>query len=152
MKNLIFKLSLLLFFTLITTNAYACTIDGHAGEIIKVVVGDWGGDGHAKTEDFYICSNLPKNEINQAYQEGVKIIGFDLTEDVAVDYDDYQISREYIEMIEKSGFESIDDDFIETDFYTKMWLHFVKVGNPDFNFNMINGQTIDIGGYGLLTD
>lgn len=121
------------------------------GYDIAAVVGDWGGDGHEKTEEFMFCSTLTAKEISLAYKAGVEKIGFDLIADVALDYEDNILALNFFDMLIASGF---DEAMLETDLgkedYFDLWLYFVRTGNTSFEYVKAKSQSIDIGGYGLF--
>lgn len=129
--------------------------------VINLVVGDWSHDGHGKTQLVTIRSSLSGTEIEEAYKNGVKIIGFDLIECVAANYEDSGIDAEYERKLRAAGVDL--DSTVEktydrtewslwTDSYAELYLFFVKTGNPDFKFEFLNHDesNINIGGYGLF--
>ena len=93
------------------------------------------------------------------YRLGAKKIGFDLSEEVAEEYEDNVLSAQYLSKLKKSGFdetalyESVEQDgsiSLYSEDYVKIWFHFVKVGNPSFIQEPIKTKSISIGGYGLF--
>ena len=126
---------------------------------VSLITGDFGRDGHEQSDTFYIDSNLSMDEIKEAYEKGVEIIGFDLVTDECAEYDDNEIDKENYKKLVDHGFKysDIDEeeeepelDFVNPEFFANMYLFFVKTGNTDFVFDMIDSDsTIDIGGYGL---
>lgn len=126
--------------------------------VIELVIGDWSGDGHNITNSIVIKTNLTQQEMIEAYQLGVQKIGFDLIEDVCADYEDNKISEDVYEKLVASGYKFDDDCVVPSmieplelggsDDYADIYLHFVKIGNPQFVFSY--GSSIKIGGYGLF--
>lgn len=129
--------------------------------MINLVLGDWSGDGHSKTEIVSILSNLLKNDIEKAYKKGCKKVGFDLTKDVCAEYEDMSASKEVVEALRAVGFKP--EDFLEEDddgdwsfayngdAFAELWLRIAQLGNPDFKYEITTHNTpnINIGGYGL---
>ncbi len=141
------------------TSSHACELsDGTKGEVISAVVGDWSGDGHEKTETIVFCSNLGPKEINNTYKAGAKVIGFDLIDDVAVDYEDNILRKEHSDQLLVSGFdlssfESGDKDgefYLYKEDFFKIWIYFLKLGDANFKFSTINTFEVTIGGYGFF--
>lgn len=129
-------------------------------ETIRLVVGDWSGDGHEKTQTIYIESNLSTDQLTKAYKNGCKVIGFKLIDYIADDYLDDAIGEDEINKLQTTGFD-ISKIKTEPDFngrtaslyvqnYVDIYLHIVKLGNPKFKFEIVNPPYLNIGGYGLF--
>ncbi|MGL4632620.1 MAG: hypothetical protein ACRCVT_15560 [Leadbetterella sp.] len=139
---------------------------------IIVELGDSSGDGHDKTYQFVIDSNLSQTEINEAYTKATNIIGFDLRRDAATECEDDTLIRKHYLMLQKAGLDlseletefnpdnsnsDITDEsvvvYLDFDQYFNLYMQIVKLGNSDFTFTQIPKSTmyIDIGGYGLFT-
>lgn len=130
--------------------------------MINLVMGDWSGDGHSKTETVTILSNLKKADVEKAYKAGVKKTKVKFSEDVARNYEDGVITTETVAALAKHGFKIEDYSEDEepgdrgyglwTDGYSLAWLFVAQVGNPNFKYEVINDDSpnINIGGYGLF--
>lgn len=129
-------------------------------ELVHIVAGDSSGDGHARTKSFLVCTSLKRAEIKQAYGHGVDKIGFDLVADIAEEFEDDTITVEQLKKLRSQGAlirledeEYADGDKVSmsVDEYIAIYLWFVKIGNPTFEYKILIGTaTIDVGGYGLL--
>ena len=123
-------------------------------QTVCLTVGDWSGDGHRITSDYYIESNLTGEEIEKAYELGSEVLGFNLCNEVCEYYEDNQISDQHLEKLIQSGFNPPSDfekDWVGCKNYTKMYLHVVSLGNPSFKFEFVKADTVNIGGYGTLS-
>lgn len=145
--------------------------------LIDFIMGDWSRDGHNQSESVVCECNLSVKEITQAYKKGVKTIGFDLVSDVAEAYEDNRLSWEHLQKLRIAGFkgeldnemspEEADDEnknnlykyytyqtgaALNTETFLKIYMFFVKVGNPNFEYKLAVRDTdnIKIGGYGLF--
>lgn len=58
---------------------------------IRLCVGDWSNDGHGIAKDVIISSSLDKNQIEDAYENGTGILGFDFSNTVCVEYEDMEL-------------------------------------------------------------
>ncbi len=127
--------------------------------IIRLVVGDYSGDGHNKSESFYINSSLSKKNMQEAYINGAKKLGVDLVNDICTNYEDSRLPPEAKKIFMDAGFEDkydyeLDDE--ESMAYNHQWfdlyLFTVWYGNNDFEYLMENqnAETIIVGGYGLF--
>ena len=125
---------------------------------IDLIVGDWSGDGHGKSQTVVINSNLPKGELMAAYQAGTKLVGFDLGCDVCEEYEDNRMKREYKTKLLDLGFRNFYDDdpeedtcYVDQDIFTQIFLFICKLGNPSFEHQLIKSDSyLYIGGYGLF--
>jgi hypothetical protein len=130
---------------------------------VNLVMGDPWDDGHGKSEVVMIETNLGVKEIQKAFKAGAKKIGIPLRRgewDIADDYEENVLTREYYDKFVKHGFEfdvsehdwlNEDELNIWTDVYVELYLFCVKKGNPDFEYEVIKSKNnIDIGGYGLF--
>lgn len=139
-----------------------------------LVLGDWSDDGHGKTDIFIINSNLDSEEILAAYKKASKKLGFKFMDDVCADYEDNSIPIDYLKKLIESGLQLdqvftsdydlkrakkvLEDEDSEenvslwTDSYTAIFLFIVKLGNPEFEYKIVEDDTdrINIGGYGLF--
>ncbi len=127
-------------------------------KIIKLEVGDWGEDGHAKSKSVLIRTNFSHKNILAAQAEAIEKIGFSFADEVADEYEDSQISETWegrlsdVDIqVEYDGEFDREDRSLTVDSYTKVWLELAKLGNPDFKYQIIKADGwIPIGGYGLF--
>jgi hypothetical protein len=126
--------------------------------VITLVVGDWSHDGHEKTDKYVIKTNLTKDEVQKAFKKAVKLTGFDFT--CFDDYGENRISKKDVILLGQHGIDKddcfeggdfdLDDEFsLYPELYVNLWLKFTKLGNPNFEWSMVEGEDVQIGGYGL---
>jgi len=123
---------------------------------IKLVAGDWSGDGHCQTTVKTFKSNVPAEELRAAYRAAVNLVGVDL-DDICMEYEDGTycgIKEDTIRQINghiPNQFEDFEGGSISItpDDFFSLWIAFAKYGNHDIVLEEINGDVIDIGGYGL---
>ena len=119
--------------------------------------GDSSGDGHGKSRDWTIYSNLSKTEVQAAYGKAVTDLGFDPTDN----FDDYEANRLPSDQADKliaNGFVPVDryDDgtiYFYPQALFNLFLFMVKLGNPEFEYEEDKDKgrnVIHIGGYGLF--
>ncbi len=146
---------------------------------INIFVGDEGGDGHDKEEHITIESNLSKKDLDKAYKNGSKKLGFDFWNVVAVEYEDSDFPIDMLQKLRDSGYSNTfenEEDYhkliakpknkrmtwerenpkgpsINMDEYIDVVLFICKLGNSEFEYEIINDDNDywHIGGYGLLT-
>jgi hypothetical protein len=121
-------------------------------KILGLVVGDWSNDGHNMTCTIFIKTNLKESKITEAYDVGWKKLGVDFISEVAFEYEDNNLPREVCEKLRSNGFDldSIDVEFLEPKSYAEIYLFIAKMGNPKFQYEIIEFDSMPIGGYGLF--
>lgn len=134
---------------------------------ITLLLGDPSEDGHGKTCEFNYEFNKSKEAIFAAYKEGVKKIGFDFINEVAIEYDDTSLGEDYFRKLKEAGFDCsyfynnghMDNhdegdteyvNYLNEEDYVSIFLFFVKVGDPSITYTDLNCAVMDIGGYGLF--
>ena len=134
---------------------------------ITLVLGDWSHDGHSISHNEYIKSNIPPEQVENAYEIGKKVIGVDLVENVAAEYEDgslrFEDFKKFIDIgFLNFGFELNEDDlknlekeedieYMGTDLFVALYLFTVHIGNDKFKYEISEEvNSINIGGYGLF--
>lgn len=144
---------------------------------INIFVGDHGGDGHDKQRHLTFESNLSKTQMNEAFDKGSQILGFDFTNEVAIEYEDSEIPIEMWNKIKTAGYTChLDDEesyikliakpknerapwersnpkgpSVNMNEFIDIVLFICKLGNPNFEYEeSIDDDDWHIGGYGLF--
>lgn len=132
---------------------------------INLVIGDWSRDGHEKTENVIIKSNLSLVDLQKAYKVGTKEIGFDFIKSVAARYEERELKREYLDKLTEFGYkgsfeyydynEESDEEGPNIDEfeYVDILMFICKLGDSSFDYQMIESPEYprwNIGGYGLF--
>lgn len=126
---------------------------------ITLVVGDWSGDGHEKTEKISVVCSHSSKELEEAYNKGTEKLGFNFTQTVAVEYEDNKLYAKEIKLLRANGidmeFEDGEDEngnvCLMVDDFWNLYLAICKLGNPKIEYKEgKQKQKINIGGYGLF--
>lgn len=123
--------------------------------IVELVIGDWSGDGHEKRESVFVHVTS-KEELQDGYAAGCKILGFDFIKECCEEYEDNHIAEEYLEKLREHGLlegettEDWDEFGVDYDQWADIYLGIVKLGNPNFHIKKHTMETLRIGGYGLF--
>lgn len=119
-------------------------------QTIKLVVGDWSGDGHNVTHTYFIEANYTSNEIEEAYQ---KFLTDRELYEPCEEYEDAKLDDYFLAALAEAN---IDISDMEINFYSgrdfcEFYLRVAKhtLTNLEWNFLMEDIQTINVGGYGL---
>ncbi len=135
-------------------------------EICRLIIGDWSGDGHSKTETILVeiiseQTVLPQN-IELAFDNGCAIIGKNILQEL----DEYQavtLSSNSVKKLREHGLLTDaefltmknlknEDDWsiwIDPEFYIDLYIRIVHLANPPFTLKRIDVPHVNIGGYGL---
>lgn len=132
---------------------------------IRLVVGDWSGDGHSMTEDMWVLSNRDDAALRAAYNRGTQVVGVDLTGNVCQEYEDPWMPQAVFDRLVTAGYRppwaddpeanGIDPEpegiCMEPEWFAELWLFIASKGDPDLSARIVTGETsINIGGYGLF--
>lgn len=120
---------------------------------MHLVLGDWSGDGHGKSDNVLLLSNKSVNEIQNAYKASCKLTGLqfnhnnDYTErnldwreagkyQIGCEYENSSPSEEAIEILKSFNvpmdvfeeYDEEDEDYcLHEDGFVKLWIWFVKL-------------------------
>ena len=113
--------------------------------------------------DFIIKTNLTKEEVCKAYNDGVKIVGFNFIDKFCTEYDetsiDHDTAKKLVELglqnfeLAKKGWEIKNGYWLNADNFLDIYLFICKLGNPEFVYEKVEDRglpSIDIGGYGIV--
>lgn len=65
---------------------------------VKLIVGDWSGDGHEKSEDFFVEVD-DAIDLNKFYKKGTKLLGVNFIEKFCTDYEDQYVSSKFWKLL-----------------------------------------------------
>lgn len=114
----------------------------------KIIIGDRYADGHGRSENFNLVSAISPEEIQNAYADAVKIVGFDFANDCCADSEDSYLSSEYAEMLKEAGInlekvESYDDQYsLDVDSFVDILIQMIKLGNCDAEIEIVPDNVI----------
>ncbi len=130
--------------------------------LIIIEIGDWSGDGHGQKELYTFASNLPINDIREAYFSAKQKYPKLCPEGFCSDYGDPTVPKEVIEGASKLGFKIDPDDFF-TEEMAKYTAWFCQLGNSKLELKIqksnptlafygkdTKGRHISFIGYGFL--
>lgn len=122
---------------------------------IKIEIGDWSGDGHNISEVVELMSNRTIEELSILYKKSCQLTGLQFTTNgdesgrnrhwtemgkwkVLQDYQQHKLTDFQIEEFSKYGIEVDSEDFkYETFKFTQLFLQFLKLSDPDFEWEII---------------
>lgn len=127
---------------------------------IKMIVGDWSGDGHEKTEICYISSKYTADEISDSYKSILKEKKIPYP---CKDYEENTISEEIVQLLKENNIQY--DDILErsnTKYYLageegikdfcELYLRIASIRLPHLTWKYEQDApgVIRAGGYGLF--
>jgi hypothetical protein len=114
----------------------------------NIDIGDWSNDGHGKCESKLIESNLTHEEAREAFFKAKEKLGKSYPEEICHEYEDHSVTADMLDELKGHGFEfeGCDEDgegdervvYPYTEGMLQLTLWFIKVGNPDFKYKIIN--------------
>jgi hypothetical protein len=129
---------------------------------ISLNVGDFWNDGHGRYESFHYKTNCSRSVILTGYTSATAYTGLNPIEDFFRDYDDHCVSQETLTKLRELGLipehlwqEAMQYGFNGVGFmpedYAELFLNFIKLAIPSFQWEPQTTKSIEIGGYGLFS-
>lgn len=119
----------------------------------ELQIGDWSGDGHSQCDDYVIESNFTVQEAREAYFVAKKKYPKICPEKVACEWESSLTIKEaqaWIDAgvldISKSAEEWVDE--FHTDDFALAVLNYIKLGNAEFEFKIIEDDLETFNYYG----
>ena len=114
---------------------------------VNLLIGDVANVSHHRYLSLTINSNIPASEIENAYENGTELLGFDISEELM---DDCIMSDEAFSTLKSFGFNGKNDfNFV---LYAELYLFVCQLGNNEFSSTFVDLDEIDIGGIGVVND
>jgi hypothetical protein len=135
--------------------------------ILKVPIGDWSCDGHNQSSDYYIISNYPVEDLQQAYKDTCKKIGLQLNHNenytglpecngygswrqIATEYQDSEIEEEALEILIEHGCTMYGkkltkgNDYLSGGDMFELFMWFISYSMPkNFEYRVLEAQAIN---------
>lgn len=133
--------------------------------LIEVTMGDHSGDGHKQKDTRLYNSPVKASAVSRAYKKGTKIVGWDLTADVATHNADNTIDKEKLARLRELGYatSNFEEDYynetkvelskkgkwgISPEDFVDMWAFIVELGGVKLEY--VSPPELNIGGYGVF--
>lgn len=134
----------------------------------KLTMGDVSGDGHMVTEDVVISSNVPVEQVRQAYDKACKESGLKPDQEMFEEYEEMSLDEDVTTKLVELGFDpkqyqseyvDEDDEFPEWDIegFVRFILDFIMRFNPGIELKQVDMLSLNYAGshlsfgYGLLS-
>ncbi len=112
---------------------------------VNLLIGDVANVKHNRYLSVIINSNIPASEVENAYENGTKLLGFDISEKLA---NSSIMSNKAFSILKSFGFNGKNNfNFVS---YTELYLFVCQLGNKEFSATFVNMDEIDIGGIGVV--
>lgn len=125
-----------------------------------LVLGDWSGDGHEKSDKILVETNHPVGDVQQAYKDSCKLttVEFNCNQSytgverdwrdrdkygVCVNYEDCGMTKEVFDILSKYdgfsdfGLDQENEYCIDEDTFIALWFWFAKLSLPDLEYKRI---------------
>ena len=109
-----------------------------------ITIGDFSGDGHQKTQDFYIRSNKTRDELREAWFAAKNIVPEELwPSTLCSEYEDCKMSPDTITQLQALGAPLPENPLwvTEEDMF-KLTLWFLKQGDNEAHFEHIEAPSL----------
>jgi hypothetical protein len=133
---------------------------------VRLIAGDWSNDGHGMKEVQIFDVNHSAAELDRAYEEAVKLLGFDPCKDWCHEYEERRIYGDQIEQfkllglgyseydldITRRGPHAGEQNLYVKEFWFEIYWAMIRSVIPDLEYKCLSEDgvsEIHIGGYGL---
>ena len=135
-----------------------------------LTIGDWSGDGHGRSKDFLIESNVPAETVREVHYKIKDATGVDI-ESVCSGYEEDEIDGETVAALKAMGFNfenstGMGDGIVSVSEMARLWLFLLKKADPMLELRVCdddiprlqfygldeNGRHIGDVGYGLFSE
>lgn len=132
---------------------------------MKIVIGDWSGDGHMRTAEFTLESSMSVEDTQAAYKAAKEIVPSHLhPSNICSEYGQYSVDSKFFNEIVEYYFkdnedwnlveEDDDEVWMDTGWLAEITVAFVRKGNPEIKVELVDDYltllTLDQIGYGLF--
>ena len=120
---------------------------------IRLTIGDWSDDGHGRTADFIVNSNLPVEEVREAHFKIQETTGVDI-ESICSVYEEDEIDEESVEILKDMGFQSsnctgMGDGITNPAEMARLWVFLLQKAEPNLKLEIQNDDIPNLHFYGL---
>lgn len=125
--------------------------------ILTIEMGDTSGDGHCISDAYNIETNTDRGSILRAISKAKE--EFPFLRSLCSDYEDRNIrTKDYLTLktagidVLKYGFYPDEKvQYLGEEGYFRMYMALIAKYIPSFTYKVIEGEIIDLGGYGLFS-
>jgi hypothetical protein len=141
---------------------------------IRLVIGDWSLDGHNFIAERAVECSVSAEELAASFEKNSKMIGFNLTKEVAVEHEDGTIKKEHIDKLKEYNIDVLNivleenehlkealqkeiDNIpntghlqIEVNTFAAIYMEIATL-NTEITWKKIKMCELTIGGYGLFS-
>lgn len=120
---------------------------------IRLTIGDWSDDGHGRTKDFIMNSNMPVEAVREAHFKIRKATGIDI-ENICSEYEEDEIDKETVEILKDMGFKfsnttGMGDGITNPEEMAKLWVFLLQKADPSLELELQNDNIPNLHFYGF---
>lgn len=110
----------------------------------RMIIGDWSGDGHEKTEEFIIASNHPVYTVREAHYKIQDKTGINI-EELCADFEEDTLDHETIERLRDMGFQfenstGMGDEVMTPYEMMRIWLFLLQQTEPSLKLEIATDE------------
>lgn len=110
-----------------------------------MTIGDWGGDGHEKSENFLICSNYPVERVREAHFRIRAVTGIDI-ESICSEFEENEIDEDNYRVLKKMGFAFVDhsgmgEQILSPSDMARLWAFLLQKADPELHLEIVEERT-----------
>lgn len=110
----------------------------------RMIIGDWSGDGHEKTEEFIVSSNLPVDAVREAHYKIYDKTGINI-EEICSGYEEDELSPETVAQLRNMGFYFKNQTGMGIEVMTpleimRIWLFLLRQADPSIDIEISSDE------------
>lgn len=119
----------------------------------RIIIGDWSEDGHGRSEDFIVSSNLPVEIAREAHYRIKDVTGVDI-ENICSEYEEDEIDEETVDVLKGMGFQfenssGIGDGIVSVSDMARLWVFLLQKADPSLNLEIVDDDIPNLQFFGF---
>lgn len=118
-----------------------------------ITIGDWSCDGHGRSEDFMVSSNMPVEAVREAHYKIKGATGIDI-ESICSEYEEDEIDEETVVTLKNMGFKfenssGMGDGIVNVPEMARLWIFLLQKADPTLELKIVECDTPRLQFYGF---
>lgn len=119
----------------------------------RLAIGDWSGDGHGKSKDFLVSSNVPVERVREAHYKIKDVTGVDI-ENICSEYGEDEIDEETVAILKNMGFQfenstGMGDGIVNVTEMAHLWIFLLQKADPVLELEVVQDDIPRLQFYGF---
>lgn len=118
-----------------------------------ITIGDWSCDGHGRSEDFIVSSNMPVESVREAHYKIKDTTGIDI-ESICAEYEEDEIDEETVGILKSMGFQfenssGMGEGIVNVPEMARIWIFLLQKADPTLELKIVDDDIPRLQFYGF---